>query len=154
MSAKNALKAYSNVSVETSVSSADSHKLISMLFQGALLAIANAKNAMLRKDIPAKGMAVTHAIRIIGEGLQASLDKNVGGKLAQDLDALYDYMSLRLVEASAKNDSAILDEVASLLSEIKIAWDSIRPGNSASPAAQPQPAATNKQPALVYGRGQ
>src|SRR5512135_1441773 len=154
MSAKNALKAYNNVGVETTVDTADSHKLISMLYQGALLAIANAKNAMLRKDIPAKGKAITHAIRIIGEGLQASLDKKVGGKLALDLDALYDYMSLRLVEASAKNDTAILDEVSGLLTEIKGAWDSIRPANSAAmPAAQPtQPAATNKQPALVYGR--
>jgi flagellar protein FliS len=154
MTVNHSLKAYSNVGVETSVGSADSHKLISMLFQGALLAIANAKNAMLRKDIPAKGKAVTHAIRIIGEGLQASLDKNVGGKLTQDLDALYDYMSLRLVEANLKNDSAMLDEVSGLLNEIKDAWESIRPANNAAlPAAQPQPAPANKQSALVYGRG-
>jgi flagellar secretion chaperone FliS len=154
MSAQNALKAYSNVGVETSVSSADSHKLISMLFQGALLAIANAKNAMLRKNIPEKGKAITHAIRIIGEGLQASLDKNVGGKLALDLNALYDYMSLRLVEANLKDDIAMLDEVSGLLNEIKDAWESIRPANStALPAAQPQPATANKQHALVYGRG-
>jgi len=154
MSAQNALKAYSNVGVETSVSSADSHKLISMLFQGALLAIANGKNAMLRKDIPTKGKSITHAIRIIGEGLQASLDKNVGGKLTQDLDALYDYMSLRLVEANLKNDVAMLDEVSGLLNEIKGAWDGIRPVNNvALPAAQPQPAPANKPSALVYGRG-
>ena len=153
MTVKNALKAYTNVGVETSVGSADSHKLVSMLYQGTLLAIANAKNAMLRKDIPAKGKAISHAIRIIGEGLQASLDKKVGGKLAQDLDALYDYMTLRLVEASAKNDIAILDEVAGLLSEIKGAWDSIRPASVPLPATQPQPAPMNKQPAHVYGRG-
>jgi flagellar secretion chaperone FliS len=154
MTVNNALKAYTTVGVETSVGTADSHKLISMLFQGALLAIANARNAMLRKDIPVKGKSITQAIRIIGEGLQASLDKNVGGKLTQDLDALYDYMSLRLVEANLKNDSAILDEVAGLLNEIKDAWDSIRPANSAAlPVAQPQPATANKQSALVYGRG-
>lgn len=151
MSAHNALKAYTNVGVETSVNSADSHKLISMLFQGALLAIANAKNAMLRKDVPTKGKSITHAIRIIGEGLQASLDKNVGGKLTQDLDALYDYMMSRLVEANAKNDSAMLDEVARLLTELKSAWDGIRPvDNAPSPTAQPLPAAASKP--LVYGR--
>lgn len=151
MSAHNALKAYTNVGVETSVNSADSHKLISMLFQGALLAIANAKNAMLRKDVPTKGKSITHAIRIIGEGLQASLDKNVGGKLTQDLDALYDYMMSRLVEANAKNDSAMLDEVARLLTELKNAWDGIRPvDNAPSPTAQPLPAAASKP--LVYGR--
>jgi len=154
MTVKNALKAYTNVGVETSVGTADSHKLIAMLYQGALLAIANARNGMLRKDIPAKGKAITHAIRIIGEGLQASLDKNVGGKLAHDLSALYDYMSLRLVEANLKNDIEMLDEVARLLNEIKGAWDSIRPANSVPMAAVPQqPAPVHKQAALVYGRG-
>jgi flagellar protein FliS len=154
MTVKNALKAYTHVGIETGVGTADSHKLISMLYQGALLAIANARNGMLRKDIPAKGKAVSHAIRIIGEGLQASLDKKVGGKLAQDLDALYDYMSLRLVEANMKNDIAMLDEVASLLNEIKVAWDSIQPSKASPlPVAPQQPAAVNRQPALVYGRG-
>ena len=154
MSVNNALKAYSHVGIESGVTTADSHKLISMLYQGALLAIANARNAMLRKDIPVKGKSISHAIRIIGEGLQASLDKEVGGKLAQDLNGLYDYMTLRLVEASSKNDVAILDEVSGLLNEIKVAWDGIRPATSVPVAGAPQqPAAVQKQPALVYGRG-
>ena len=154
MSVNNALKAYSHVGIESGVTTADSHKLVSMLYQGALLAIANARNAMLRKDIPVKGKSISHAIRIIGEGLQASLDKEVGGKLAQDLNGLYDYMTLRLVEASSKNDVAILDEVSGLLNEIKSAWDGIRPATNVPAAAAPQqPAAPHKQPALVYGRG-
>ena len=154
MTVKNALKAYTHVGIETGVDTADSHKLISMLYQGALLAIANARNAILRKDIPVKGKSISHAIRIIGEGLQASLDKNVGGKLAQDLNGLYEYMTVRLVEASAKNDVAILDEVSSLLNEVKIAWDSISPAASVPVAAVPQqPAPVHKQAALVYGRG-
>ncbi len=153
MTVKNALKAYTHVGIETNVEAADSHKLISMLYQGALLAIANARNAMLRKDIPVKGKSITHAIRIIGEGLQASLDKNVGGKLAQDLHALYDYMSLRLVEANMKNDIGMLDEVTTLINEIKVAWDSIRPASNVSLPAIPQPVTTNKQTSLVYGRG-
>ena len=154
MTVKNALKAYTHVGIETGVDTADSHKLISMLYQGALLAIANARNAILRKDIPVKGKSISHAIRIIGEGLQASLDKNVGGKLAQDLNALYEYMTVRLVEASAKNDVAILDEVSNLLNEVKVAWDSIRPAASVPVATVPQQSApVRKQAALVYGRG-
>ena len=153
MTVKNALKAYTHVGIETNVEAADSHKLISMLYQGALLAIANAKNGMLRNDIPVKGKATSHAIRIINEGLKASLDKNVGGKLAQDLDALYDYMCLRLAEANLKNDIGMLDEVTGLISEIKVAWDSIRPANNVPVSAMQQAPATHKQAALVYGRG-
>jgi flagellar protein FliS len=153
MNAFSATKAYENVSVESGIVSADPHQLITMLYQGALLAIANAKNAMLRKDIPAKGKAISHAIRIIDEGLKASLDKNVGGTLTQDLDNLYAYMCVRLVHANLNNDIGALDEVSRLLGEIKEAWDGIRqPLMAAAPQAQQQPAQANKQPALVYGR--
>lgn len=152
MNATTATKAYAAVEIESGVHAADPHKLIAMLYQGALLSIANAKNAMLRKDIAAKGAAISKAILIIGEGLQASLDKNVGGELAQNLDALYGYMCTRLLQANANNDMAALDEVSRLLGDLKGAWDSIRQTVMAAeqrPAAQPP---SNKQSALVYGR--
>jgi len=152
MNATTATKAYAAVEIESGVHAADPHKLIAMLFQGALLALANARNGMLRKDIPAKGASISKAIMIIGEGLQASLDKNVGGELAQNLDALYGYMCTRLLVANVNDDVAALDEVARLLGELKGAWDSIRQSATApAPAAQPV-MNSKKQPALVYGR--
>lgn len=150
MNATIATKAYEKVGLESSVATADPHKLIAMLYQGALLAIANAKNGMMRKDIPAKGAAISKAIAIIGEGLNASLDKSVGGALAQNLSALYDYMVIRLVAANLHNDMAALDEVARLLADLKGAWDSIRP--NATTAAQPVTQAKPNADALVYGR--
>lgn len=152
MNTHTATNAYANVGLESSVQGASPVKLIVMLYQGALLAIANAKNGILRKDIPAKGKAISHAIRIIDEGLKASLDKNVGGKVAQDLDALYDYMCLRLVNANIKNDIEALDEVTRLLTEIKDAWVGIsQPTSTPSLPAQP-PVAMKKPQPLVYGR--
>lgn len=122
-----AIKTYNKVRVESGVVAADPHQLILMLFQGALLAIANAKNEMLRKDISAKGAAISQAILIIDGGLKASLNKDVGGELAHNLAALYDYMTNRLLIANLKNDEAALDEVALLLNDLKTAWESIRP---------------------------
>ncbi|MDP1996707.1 MAG: flagellar export chaperone FliS [Gallionella sp.] len=148
MNATTASKAYAKVGVESGVISADPHKLISMLYQGALLAIANAKNGILRNDVSAKGAAISKAIAIIDEGLNASLDKNVGGSLAQNLSSLYGYMSMRLIAANLKNDIAALDDVARLLTDLKEAWECIRP-NAAQVAPQPKPVA-NAQ--LVYGR--
>lgn len=154
MNTHTAAKAYAKVAVESGVVSADPHKLISMLFHGALLAIAHAKNGILRKDIPAKGAAISKAIAIIGEGLNASLDKKVGGELAGNLSALYGYMTERLVEANLRNDMGKLDEVARLLSELKDAWEQIRPT-----AQQPEPMTANQPMSkrasndqLVYGR--
>jgi len=127
MNATAGINAYNSVSLESRVMGADPHKLISLLFEGALFAISDAKNGILRKEIAAKGKCISKAISIIGEGLNASLDKKVGGNLALDLSALYDYMVKRLVEANLTNDTQILDEVAHLLSELKGAWDAIRP---------------------------
>jgi len=49
------ISAYKKVSLETSIQDADPHKLIAMLFEGALAAIAKAKNEILQKDTAAKG---------------------------------------------------------------------------------------------------
>jgi flagellar protein FliS len=148
MNATAAISTYKKVKIESSVAAADSHLLIAMLFQGALLSIADARNSMARKDIPAKGAAISHAITIIGEGLHASLDKNSGGELAQNLSALYDYMVIRLVEANLNNDVARLDEVAQHLTGLKEAWDSIRPEIQQA-MQMPQP---GNAPQSVYGR--
>lgn len=145
-----AIKAYNKVGVESGVTAADPHKLIAMLYQGALLAIANAKNGILRNDIPAKGKAISHAILIIDNGLNASLDKEVGGALALNLSALYDYMSKRLLVANMNNDMTALDEVARLLTDLKGSWEEIR--QPATPPALPA-RRTAQAVQLVYARG-
>jgi flagellar protein FliS len=53
------------------------------------------------------------------------LDKSRGGEIAQNLEALYLYMQERLLQANLHNQVEPLDEVASLLREIKTAWDAI-----------------------------
>jgi len=150
MYAKAAISAYNKVGVESGVTAADPHKLISMLYQGAMLAIANAKNGILRKDIAAKGKAISHAILIIDSGLNASLNKEVGGPLALNLSALYDYMSTRLLLANMNNDMEALDEVSRLLTDLKEAWESIRQPATLPAAASAQPARPEQ---LVYARG-
>ena len=153
-----AISAYTNTAIDTSVAGADPHKLILLLYQGALLAISSAKNNMLRKNIPAKGKSISHAILIIESGLKSSLDKKAGGELANNLSALYDYMNQRLMFANLKNDVAALDEVSTLLNELKGAWEQIgpaslqtRPQNAPSPLPQTNPV-KHAPAALTYGR--
>lgn len=150
MSSRAAISAYNKVGIESGVTAADPHRLISMLFQGALLAIANAKNGMLRNDIPAKGKSISHAMRIIGEGLNASLNKDVGGELAQNLSDMYTYMVNRLLFANINNDLQALDEVSGLLAGLKEAWDAIRQ-QAIAPAAPLNPSAQTEQ--RLHARG-
>lgn len=115
---------YAAVGTQTGVTEATPHRLIQMLLDGALDKIAMAKGAMQRKEIAAKGSYITSASSII-HGLYNSLDMEAGGEMAANLGNLYDYMVRRLMEGHAANDLAALDEVASLLREIKSGWDAI-----------------------------
>ena len=115
---------YKKVDTQSGVAFADPHRLIQMLMEGALDKIAIAKGCLERNDIAGKGSHISWAISII-DGLRMSLDKTAGGDIAQNLDDLYDYMGRRLLQANIKSDPAMLDEVASLIREIKSAWDAI-----------------------------
>ena len=107
------------------MATASPHQLILMLFDGALLAMAKADNAMQKKQIAEKGQAISQAIDIISNGLGASLNFSAGDELANRLAALYDYMCTRLLHANLHNDKAALNEVSHLLGEIKSAWAEI-----------------------------
>jgi len=120
----NGLKQYQNTSTQTGIVGASPHRLIQMLFEGALDKIAIARGAMERNNIELKGRHISWAIRIIG-GLQSSLNLEIGGELAANLDKLYEYMSLKLVEANAENSIDKLNEVSKLLNNIKEGWDGI-----------------------------
>ena len=117
--------AYNKVGIETGVDTADPHKLVLMLFEGAMLAVSGASLHMQRNEIAKKGEAVSKAINIIANGLKASLDTQAGGALAERLAALYDYMCARLLHANLNNQPAVLDEVSHLLAELKDAWAQI-----------------------------
>jgi flagellar protein FliS len=120
-----AAQAYAQVDVETRVAAADPHKLILLLFDGALLAIAKADAALVNRAVVDKAQAIARATDIIGSGLRASLDFSHGDDLAPRLAALYDYMVRRLIDANIKNDAAALREVHGLLAELRSAWEEI-----------------------------
>lgn len=118
---------YHSVGVETGVVSANAHRLVAMLFDGLLGAIAQAQGAMARGDILGKGQAIGRAARIVEEGLKAGLNLSEGGRLAADLQDLYAYMTLRLTQANLHNDTERLEEVKRLVQPLRDAWESIGP---------------------------
>ena len=127
MYSRSGVQAYANVGVESGVMSASPHQLIVMLFDGAQSALVRARILMSQGDIPAKGAALSKAINIIDNGLSAGLDMEKGGELAQNLSALYDYMSRRLLHANLHNDEQAINEVSALLENIADAWRQIGP---------------------------
>lgn len=126
--ARQAISAYQKVGVDAAVEVADPHRLILLLFAGAQAAIGKARAAMQQRQIAVKGEAISKAIDIIANGLKVSLDLEKGGEIAERLDALYDYLVLRLLRANVDNDPGALEEVSGLLEEIHGAWRAIAPG--------------------------
>ena len=118
---------YQQVGVETRVSGATPHQLVTMLFDGFMEALAQGRGAMRSGEREAKGMALGRAVRIVEEGLRAGLDLQAGGTLARDLDELYTYLTMRLTLANVRNDEAMLDECQRLVQPLREAWLSIEP---------------------------
>ena len=124
MNARTALGAYKVTKNQSAIDDASPHQLITMLLEGALERVASASGAMGRGEIAVSGESIGKAIGII-DSLRVSLDREQGGQIADNLSALYDYMTRRLLEANATKDAAMLGEVAGLLREIKVAWDQV-----------------------------
>jgi len=106
---------------------ASPHRLIVMLYQGARQAIAQARMHLHQNNVGARGAAISKAISIVESGLQQALNKDAGGEIAQRLDALYTYMTRRLLEANLKQNEAMLAEVDNLLATLEEAWVGIGP---------------------------
>lgn len=129
---QNPSTAYAQVSLESAVRSADPHRLILLLFEGAATAMSMAKLHMEQNQIAERGSNISKAIDIVANGLKASLNVKEGGELAERLSALYDYIVQRLLWANMKSDPVALQECMQLLGEIHSAWAEIAPGKQAT----------------------
>ena len=121
------INAYAKVGLETGVEAADPHKLVLMLYDGALLALNDARVHMINNQTAAKGQSLSKAILIIDSGLKASLDLKAGGEIGARLGALYEYMCDRLLRANLHNRVEIIDEISKLLGELRDTWAQIKP---------------------------
>jgi flagellar protein FliS len=115
-------QAYVNIGLETQVLSANSEQLITLLFRGALTAIAKAKIYMQNSNISGQGSAISQAIEIVDSGLKASIDRAAGGELATNLTATYEIIIRNLLQANLHSDVEKLELAERLLTEIGDAW--------------------------------
>ncbi|PIE24569.1 MAG: flagellar export chaperone FliS [Neptuniibacter caesariensis] len=117
----NALKQYQNVDLRATVETASPHKLIAMLLDGAMGALAKSKGAIERNEIEERTEHLNKASEIV-VGLKGCLDLEQGGEIAANLDALYDYMLRTMMQANSQNDVNKVQEVMDLMLEIKQGW--------------------------------
>lgn len=113
-------------------------ELVVMLYDGAIGALGEAREALARKDVRARTEAVTRALAIVSE-LQSTLNVKEGGDVARELDRLYTYMNARLLDITLHSDAAAAEELHRLLSTLRDAWSQIAVPQAAAamPARRP-----------------
>ncbi len=124
MNSQVAIKSYAKVNYGANVEIASPHRLIDMLFEGALERISQARGAMQYGEVELKGKKINDAVRIVG-GLRENLNLDDGGEIAQNLNNLYIYIQGLLAKAHLNNDDSILEECGNLLGELRLAWKQI-----------------------------
>jgi flagellar secretion chaperone FliS len=131
MYSQNRAAQYHAVRSHGQVADASPARLVQVMFEHILSNLAIAQGCMERirdnlpyADVVAKGKAIGKAVRLIGQ-LDASLNMEQGGQIAENLHNLYLYMLGRLTTANLHNDPQIAIEVSNLVRKIKTGWDQI-----------------------------
>ena len=140
-------KAYSKLGLHTDVITADPHKMVAMLFDGAVVSIERGKVLLAAGNVTQRCEAISLALEIV-ENLRVSIDPAVDPVFAGRLNSLYHFVTMRLLQANVRRDARALDEAGRILAELRGAWMRIAPGaRAASPAeAARSPAASRPVP--------
>lgn len=121
---RGSLQSYRKVSLESEITVASPHRIIQLMFAGALQRLAQSRYAIEQNDLANKGIYINKAIGII-TGLSNSLNMDEGGQIAKNLSELYDFMLRKISEANLNNDTKAIDDVCDILRTIKEGWDAI-----------------------------
>jgi flagellar secretion chaperone FliS len=108
-----AANAYRRVDLE----SAPKTQILERLFDRCLADIAAARAAIEVRDVKTKAQMLDHALRIVVE-LKASLDRTAAPTLCENLAALYDFVTERLVSASLTLSLPPLDQATRVMREL------------------------------------
>ena len=106
---------------QTQVDTASPTQLVVMLYDGAIRFLSLARQKMGPGDLVARNTLLLKAQNIITH-LISSLDIERGGDVAVNLQRLYTFMLLRIVEANVHDRTAPIDEVVGLLRELRESW--------------------------------
>lgn len=105
----------------TQITTASPEKILVMLYDGAIKFTLLAEERIKQKDMAGKGTYIGKSLDIVNE-LMATLNHEIGGKVAGDLEQLYMYLIDQYTSANLNNDLAPLQNAHSILVTLRDAW--------------------------------
>jgi len=115
---------YRNVDVTTRIEGASPHRLVGILFEELLSAIAATAAATRGRDLARRSETQSRSLVLL-QALDSSLDFEKGGEIATMLASVYAEVRRLLLAGVRENDAARTDEARKLIGEIASAWDAI-----------------------------
>ena len=131
---------YLNQYKTNSILTASREQILLMLYDGAIRFVGLAKTCMMAGDMAGKGKYIGKTIAILAE-FSNTLDRKIGGELADNLDALYGHMIAQLGTANVQNRTTELDEVRDMLTDLRQTWAKAIELNNSGLTATDNPAA-------------
>ncbi len=106
---------------ENQILNASPEQILIMLYDGAIRFCREAQIALEAGDLHKQAEKVSRAMAIVTE-FSNTLNREVGGDIAENLDALYAFMNRELVRANLERDPSGIKTVEVLLSDLRETW--------------------------------
>jgi flagellar protein FliS len=106
---------------QQSILTATPGQLVVMLYDGCLRFLQQGALSMREGNLAEAGSRLSRAEAIIEE-LLSTLDTEKGGEIASRLQGIYVFCTRHLMEARLERDADKIENVASLLSELRDSW--------------------------------
>ena len=106
---------------QNQVHTASPEQILLMLYDGAIRFTRRAIAGIEENQPELKSSGISKTMAIISE-FSNSLDREIGGHIAEDLDALYEFMLRELISANLQNDVEKLRNVEKLLMDLRQTW--------------------------------
>jgi flagellar secretion chaperone FliS len=137
------MNTYQNIYFQNQVRSANREQILIMLYDGAILFLRQAREAMENSKKFIKIEKTGKVVNILSE-LSNTLDFENGGDMALQLDSVYWYMIKELIRSNSQDDPEPLNVVERILTDLRDGWIGAIEKN------KPEPKASSK---ASYGEG-
>ena len=103
------------------IATAKPEQILILLYDGAIRFVYRAAAAIDANNAEQKNININKTVAILSE-FSATLDHTIGGQVAADLTALYNFMIRELTVVNRTNDLNRLENVRSILTELRDTW--------------------------------